>query len=130
MKFDTKNAGTWFLFNEEDVSEGRICLRICAGKDIDNINKLSKKTTVEYRKGQRFEVQNVNNELYQKLLWDFCIVDWENVQELDGALIPCNAENKIRMMNTCNMFAAFVIDALDKIDKVNQKEAEDELKNS
>ena len=126
MKFDLKNEGTFFSFPGES---GGVSVRVCAGKDIDLINKRTKKVRFEYKKGQRFEITEVDNELYQKLLWDFCIVSWIDVQDAEGNALPCTPENKMLLMNSSNAFATFVTDALEKVDLAQQKVLEDESKN-
>ena len=130
MKFDLKNEGTWFNFDEDDESQGKIQLRICAGKDVDAITKKTRKIRIEYKKGNRFEVPVLDSDLYQRLVWDFCIVAWENVQDETGRQMACSTENKMKMMSESNDFANFVLECLDKLEAVKKKEVDDEAKNS
>lgn len=130
MRFDLENAGTWFYFDENEPEKGGVCVRVCTAEELERIEKASSKKKVEYKHGQRFEVKDVNDRKYDKLLWDFCIVDWDNVQDGDGNEMQCTAENKVVIMKKSLAFSRFVSDALETLQETTAAEAEADEKNS
>lgn len=129
MKFDTKNVGTWFWFGEQEENGG-VCLRVCAGKDIREIDRLTSQTKKEYKRGNRHEYKVVDEKMYDELLWDFCIVDWKQVG-IDGRKdVECSKENKILLMNHSVEFASFVGNCLERLSETELTAGEAEEKNS
>ena len=124
MKFDLDNLnpGTRFDFPDSDAW---VCLRTCAGDDLKAIHKQTRKKKIEYRRGQRFEYQEINEGLESRLLWDFCIMDWGGLFDKHAKPIACNTEMKVLLMGKSVVFSSFVVECLDKL---NQAEARDEEK--
>jgi len=54
LDLNNLNPATRFYFDEDDKDGAYIDLKVCAGKDIEAINKKTIKKKVEYKKGQRF----------------------------------------------------------------------------
>lgn len=101
MKFDISgdlNPGAWFDIVEDKPEEGRLCLRIIPEGELKKIADQTTKKKVEYKKGQRFEVLNTNDDKYDELFWDYVIEDWETIQDAVGNDIPCNAKNKVALV--------------------------------
>jgi len=131
MQFDLENLnpGTKFFFDDNDEKKGSVTLRVCAGDDLRAIRKLSAKKKVEYRRGARIEYQDVNDEIENGLLWDFCIVNWEGVLNKHDELILCTKENKVLLMGKSPSFAKFVGDKLSILAELEEKEKEELEKN-
>ena len=129
MKFDTKNEGTWFWFDEDDHEAGGVCLRVCAKADIDKINRLTSTTKREYKGGNRHEYKVVDEKRADELIWDFCIVDWQGV-EVDGIDLECTKENKVRLMNTSVDFVNRIGKWLDQLTEIEGTAEKAEEKNS
>ena len=115
MKFSLKNVGVWFWFNSENESEGGVCLRSCTGDDINKIEKRTVTNRVEYKRGQRFEITERNEILYNEMLWNHCIVEWKNVEDEEGKELECNKENKAKLMGSSIAFANFIANSLEKL---------------
>lgn len=130
MRFDTQNAGTWFYFNEQDESKGGVCLRICAGADVRRIDEQSSKPKVEYKRGNRFAWKQVNDKQYDALLWDFCIVDWDQVENEKGDLLGCTKEHKTFLMDNSVDFAMFVGKHMEELTLLEEQEKKETEKNS
>lgn len=111
--FDLKdlNPGTWF----EIEGGGRVCLRVCAGGDLRAIRKQTVTTKAEFKDGRRITYEVTDEEKQNELLWDFCIVDWENLFDKEKKPIPCTKENKLLLMDKSIKFANFIGDCLKKI---------------
>ena len=124
MKFDLDNLNPGTRFDFPD-SKAWVCLRTCAGDDLKAIHKQSRKKRIEYKRGQRFEYQQIDEKLESKLLWDFCITDWGELFDAQGKSIPCNTKMKILLMGKSVVFSSFVAERLDIL---NQAEAQDEEK--
>lgn len=130
------NPGEWFTFPENENT--KVCLRICAGDDLNQIRKQSMKKKVEWKVNpstKRLE-RNVYEEevdsegdLFNELLWDFCIVDWVGVLDASKNPIPCTKENKKFLMGKSVKFSTFVVDCLDKLRVYKSEELEEEIKN-
>ena len=110
-KFSMKdpNPGIWFKFDEEDPNSGEIAIRTLNVAKRHEIRKKTVKKRVEYKHGQRFEVEDQNEDLFSELLWDYILADWHGLEEEDtGKPIECTTENKVFLMQNNVGFAAFV----------------------
>lgn len=129
MKFDLNelNPGAWFDIVEGKPEEGRICLRVANGEALEEIRARTIKKKVEYKKGRRFEAEEVNGKLQSELLWDYTIVGWENLADAGGKAIPCTKANKAKLMRGSLVFQRIVADCLDKLndDLLEQQESEE-----
>ena len=116
MKFDTKdlNPGAWFTFPGKG-NEGKVCLRVCDIDVLDEIQKQTRTKGVEYKKGQRFEFHDDNPILERALTYDYCIMDWKNINDAEGKPIPCNYDMKKFLMGKSVKFSSFVADCLTKL---------------
>jgi len=119
------NPGVVFDFE----NGGTVTLRVCAGDDFRHIRKQTSKKKVEYKNGQRFQVEIIDEDLENQLLWDFCIIGWENFFDGSGSPILCTRENKILLMGKSIKFSRFVLDCLNKITEIETEQAETERKN-
>lgn len=127
LDMDDLNPAVWFDHPEYDA---KIQLRVLPVEELERIRKKTTKNRIEYRRGQRFEVEKVNEEKAQKLTWDYCIVDWENI--LDGARNPieCTTDNKLLLMKKAPKFAAWVTDCIDRLNQDSEDREERAEKNS
>jgi len=119
------NPGVTFDFE----GSGKMTFRVCAGDDFRNIRKQTLKKKVEYKNGQRFQIEVIDEDLENQLLWDFCIIGWENFFDASGNPIPCTKENKILLMGKSIKFSRFVLDCLNKIAEIETEQSEVERKN-
>ena len=132
MKFnlDDLNPPAWF---DHPHTDGRICLRVASATDLERIRKKTIKKRVEYKRGQRFEVEHVDEELQTALTWQWCIVDWEGLYDYNHDEIPCTDENKVLLMLNSPPFSKWVVDCLDVLNDDNverEASAEKNLLNS
>lgn len=131
MKFDLDelNPGSWF-----DIEDARICIRVCAGKDLEKIHKKTRKRQIEYRRGQRFEWDEMKKDkdgtdMETKLVNDFIIVDWENICDANGVVLECNNANKNKLILGSPMFAGFLAGCLEELNINISQTKEEEEKN-
>ena len=129
MKFDLNdlNPGAWFTFPEGD---GKVCLRVC---DIDVLDEIRKQTVVkgvEYKKGQRFEFHNDNPGLERELTYDYCIMDWKNINDANGKPIPCDRKMKKLLMGKSVEFSSFIVECLSKLNEFDAASKKERAKNS
>ncbi len=111
MKFDLDNLNPGVMFETE--GGGKVWLRVCAGDDFRKIRKQTTKKKVEFRNNQRYEYEVVDEELQSRLLWDFCIVNWDGFYDGENHVIPCNIETKNLLMGQSLAFSRFVLDKID-----------------
>lgn len=128
MKFDLEdlNPGTWF----DLPNRGRICIRLCAGDDLKRIQKITRKKKEKFKYGRRFEYEIVNEPLEDEMIWDFCIIDWEDIVDQKNDPIECTKDNKLLLMNKSVTFANVVANCLDQLTEATEEEKEEEEKNS
>lgn len=126
--FETSNTGTWFYFDPEHPESGGVCLRLLTAEKTKSIEKMV--TTVEkiMVEGQLAEKKKVNEKLESELIFDYCIVDWNEVQ-IDGQKAECTIANKARIMKSID-FARFVNQSLKVLAASNKAIQEVVLKNS
>jgi hypothetical protein len=129
------NPGAWFDY-PDDPDGFRVKVRVCSGKDLEEIQDKTTKVEVEYKAPkkraqlQRIEYVVVDEKKQRELLWDFCIVDWKNLYDETGSVIPCTKENKLKLMRESIGFASFIADCLEKLTEEGAKREEEAEKNS
>jgi len=128
MDFTSENSGKWFWFNGKDENSGGICLRVLSIDESRRIDKLT--TTKKWKpiRGQVTELKTIDEELRDKLVWDYCIVDWKDVK-LDGKEVKPTADSKVAMMGS-NAFATFFLDKVTELNEDNEISTEQLEKNS
>jgi hypothetical protein len=128
MKFDLDNLnpGSWF-----DFGDARVCVRVCAGKDLEKIQKKTRKRRTEYRRGQRYAWEDVNEDQEFKMIFDYAILDWENINDANGVALVCNTTNKMLLLNGSPEFNTFIGRCLEQLTTdLNQIEEEEEKNSS
>jgi len=114
---------------------GIIYLRVCAGDDLREIRKKSVKKNKEYKRVdgnlQRLTYEEVDEDLQSQLIWDFCIVNWENLfsDAEKTKPIPCTSENKQKLMGKSLVFSKFVGESLQTLRGEEEVKAEEVEKN-
>ena len=119
------NPGTWF----EMEGGGKVCLRVCNGDTLRELKKKTTKKRVEYKSGQRFTVEDVDDDVMSTLIWDYCIVDWEKLFDKNGTSIPCNKDTKNKLMGQSLVFSRFIGEKLDELISIISVEKVEEEKN-
>ena len=104
------NPGTWFKFDEDDPESGEICIRAVNDKKRREIDKKCRKKQEIFRKGQRYEKEEIDDALFSEMLWDYVIADWKGLLDDDDNPIECTKDNKVFWMQNSPGFAAFVND--------------------
>jgi hypothetical protein len=130
-KFNMKdpNPGAWFKFDEDDPGSGRIRIRSLNIHQRNEIRKQCCKPKVDYHKGARFTYDDINEDLFSRLLWDYCLAEWTGLEDDDGDPIPCNTDTKADLMMKNPNFALFVNDCLEKLNEDDSVAREIEEKN-
>lgn len=131
MKFNMKdlNPGAWFNFDDEDSATGKILIRVLNSERLAEIRNKTIKTNVEYRGDKRFEFQDIDHSARDRIIWDYCIVDWTDLVDDDEIPIECTTDNKIKLMNEHIGFSLFVESCLDKLNAQSEKMSEYSEKN-
>ena len=130
-KFDiSKKQGVWF----EMEGGGRIQLRTMTADDFKIIRRQTVSRKVEYKrvegKAERFEIEEVKDDLQTELFWDYIIVGWENLYDGKEVAIPCTKENKMLLLSLSAKFLKFVTDCLQSLNDTEAEKAESAIKNS
>ena len=121
------NPGTWF----DMEGGGRLCLRVCNGEAMQKIRKKVTKKRVEYKNGQRFSYEDPDEIQLARLLWNYCIPEWENLfsDKEKSIPIPCNIDTKNALMERSVKFAAFVDAKLEILGQIMTEEEGKEPEN-
>lgn len=125
--FELENPGTWFYFND-DESQGGICLRELSIDENDNIEKLTVKKKKKFKRGIAYDDIKTDEKLARKLQFDYCIVDWKNVQ-VNGQDLECNSDNKTKITRSID-FTKFFADCISELSDMNKSLEKAKLKNS
>jgi hypothetical protein len=128
--FELDESGKWF-----DVDGGgRIQVRSMTFEKNKEIAKATRKKRVDFKKVDgtpaRFESEEVNEDLANRLFWDFVIVAWENFLDSKGNEIPCTTDNKLLLISKSTKFVATVRDCLEQLAADDAEQAKAEEKNS
>lgn len=131
-KFSMKdpNPGVWFKFDQDDPDSGEISIRAVNQRKRREIQRKCIKNRVEYKHGQRFEVQDTDDDAFSEMLWDYIIADWNKLEDDDGKPIECTTENKLILMAENVGFQQFVNACLFKLTEEYEERAEAIEKNS
>jgi hypothetical protein len=131
-KFSIKdpNPGVYFKFDENDPDSGEIRIRAVNAAKRAEIQKKCVKKKIEYKHGQRFEYSDTNEERFSDMLWDYSIMDWNNLVDDDGEHIPCTKGNKVFLMQNNVAFAQFVGSCLEQMNEAEENRVSRLEKNS
>lgn len=110
------NPAVFFPFDEDDEdNKGGVYLRLATGEILEKIRKKTTKKKVEFRRGQRFEVEETNDAKHSELLWDYVIHDWKGLEDENGDEIPCTTENKAMLMKKSVKFSGFIGNCVEQL---------------
>jgi len=117
LNLENLNPGVFFPFDEDDEeSKDGVTIRLANGDILDQINKKCTKKTVQFRRGQRHEVIEEDEDRRSILLWDYVILGWSGlVDDKTGDDIPCTKDNKVLLMKGSVKFASFIGNAVEKL---------------
>jgi hypothetical protein len=118
------NPGAEFFFDEKDKSKGSVTLRACPPDAMKKITKITDSIKIKYHRGQRHEVAKRDEKKFDKLFWDYVILDWQGVTD-NGKPLKCNVANKVKLVCGSVVFAEFVADSLEQLgfDQVEKNKA-------
>lgn len=130
-KFDIsgKTEQGWF-----DVEGGgRVEFRLLSADELKEITKACVKKGVEYPRldGQfrRFETVDIDNDLFNEMIWDRSIVGWEGLFDAQEREIPVTRENKCLLMTRIQAFADLHERAMKTLKEATDERAEASEKN-
>jgi hypothetical protein len=131
-KFSIKepNPGVWFRFDEDDPSSGRICIRVLNPAMVQEIDKATSKEKWEWRQGQKFKSPpDIDEPKRDRMLWDYCIVSWERLEDDDGKPLECTLENKVKLIKENPNFFAFVNACISELNRELEQVKDSIVKN-
>lgn len=124
-----ERQGVWF----DMEGGGRVQLRSLSSDDLKEIRKKTVKKNVDFKrldgKAERFEFEEVNEDLQNELFWDHVIIAWENFIDKNGKPIPCTKENKMLLLSRSLKFARFLNEALTTLNESELQAMKDMEKN-
>ena len=126
--FSSKNEGVWFFFDTDNESLGGVCLRELNPDEYNRIEKITVKHRKRIMRGVLVDDAQTDDKLASRLRWDYCITAWNNIS-LDGQVLECTTDNKVKMMNVSD-FVKHVADSLGELVETNQSLQEARVKNS
>lgn len=129
LSMSDPNPGIWFKFDDNDPESGDIGIRPLNQAKRDEIRKKAIKKRIEYKHGQRFEVEELDDDKFSELLWDYSITGWNNLEDDDGKPIECNSESKLFLMRNHVGFARFIGEKMEKLAEDYEKQLTAEREN-
>lgn len=127
LDLNSENIGTWFYFDPGNPDAGGVCLRELSTEENARIEKLTVTVKKKFKRGAWIEDKTTDEKLASKLRWGFVIVDWKNVS-IDGQVVECTTENKVRAMKIIN-FVKIIVDNLEELTEANTALEEARAKN-
>lgn len=125
------NPGVFFNWpNAKTDKDGGITLRALTLEKLEEVDNLTITKKKRFRGSIPYDDIKIDEKKKEELIWDYCIVNWENLQDEKGKDIPCTLENKINLMKTQFQFSVFVADCLDQLSEFTEGQKETESKNS
>jgi hypothetical protein len=130
MKFVTAdNPHTRCYYDPEDEDAGFVDLRTLTMEKSKKIAKATTRRRIEYKRGRRHEIEDVDDKKREQMTWSYCIGEWGGTLDRNGTPIENTDENKVMLMNKSNQFANFVSVNLEKISEAEEEFKEAEAKN-
>ena len=131
VNIDNPNPGVFFGWpGNKAEDKGGITLRVLNNKELTRIDKLTTTKKKKFRGNMQYEDINIDEDLRDELIWDYCIVTWTELEnDTDGKTIKCDLANKKKLMNENLQFSMFVGECLDKLSEYEVTKDENEIKN-
>ncbi len=111
--FSSDNKGTWFYFDDNDDSNGGVCIRVLSEPESRRITNLTTNKTYKFKQGIRYEDIKVDDKRSSKMMWEYIITDWSNVC-VDSQELECNNENKAKLIADPN-FMSFIVRSMETL---------------
>lgn len=122
---DIENEGVWFKLS----AGGRVQVKTVSQQDYEQIKKQTVKSQNNFvlnpKTGRVEYVKcNVIDDITQTTsYYDISIVAWEGIYDSEGNLIPCNKENKLRLMLGSEKFKRVIDGCLEQLHDRNLQRA-------
>ena len=114
--------------DEEWIDLRNITLAEFKKINAETVTKRAEYHQVDNAKPFRYEVDDIDSDKADEMLWDYQIVDW-NIADGEGKKIKCTKENKLLLMGNSAEFVNFVVDSLNQLADDEKKRREKSEKN-
>ena len=121
----TKKNEAWVEYNE-DV---KFKLRALDRKTMSELRKKATKKKYTATPSGRQIVEEVDDELFDALVFDHIISGWEGIVDEEGKPLPCTKENKLMLVNSAPTLANWLLDEAMALFETLSRKKEEELKN-
>jgi hypothetical protein len=128
MRLDLEDLNPPVWFDHPDDDEARILMRETTNEEVTEIQRKTTKIRREFRRGQRFEYEEIDDDKRSEMMWSKAIVDWQGLYNGEEP-IPCTDENKLLLMRKSPWFTRWVVDCLEKLMEDNAERIERAEKN-
>lgn len=126
---DQEKTNAWF----EMEGGGQIHLQLLDADDFKEIKKKTVEKKIEFKrvegKAERFNFEEVNDELQNELFWDRIILEWKNLFDAKEAPIECTKDTKILLMTKSKKFSTFIFESLKKLREMDEQQSKEAEKN-
>lgn len=134
VDLEEKTEEGWFDLRDG----GRVHLRLMSSTDVKEMRKACFTTVAEYplledeagkASYKRFEARRFDEDLWEEMRWDRCVLGWENVFDRNMTPVPVTKENKYLLMSKVPEFIKSVEDGMKALKDAEQARIEEEIKN-
>jgi Na+-transporting NADH:ubiquinone oxidoreductase subunit NqrF len=94
------DEGRWFTFGD---SGARFKVRNVTTSILRDLRKKASTITMEFKNGKRSRVENINDELFEKLIQEYILEDWEGLGNEHGDVLKVTDENKQMIFNNLEL---------------------------
>jgi len=124
----TKKNEAWVEYENEKV-RCKFKLRALDRRAIQELRKKAIKKKYIATPAGRQVVEDVDDELFDSLVFDYIIVDWEDIIDDEGKKLPCTKENKLMVVNSVPNLSNWLLDEAMALFETLSRQKEEELKN-
>lgn len=131
VNIEEPNPGIFFPWpGAKTDKDGGITIHALTNEMLSEIDSLTTKKKRKFRGNVPYDDITIDEKRREELMWDYCIISWENLQDNNGKELPCTAENKTFLMRKDFKFSIFVADCIDQLIEFVGEQKETERKNS
>jgi len=118
------------MYLEEEAEEAAfVLLRTATANVLKKIRGKTHTRRFKNVKGVVYEYYEINEDLYDLLLWEYCLPGWGNLKDEEEKKIEYSSKMAVYLLDNSPVFAEWINEKLDEITDLLKKKAEASEKN-
>ena len=129
INIEDPNPPLKMYLEKESAEAAFVLLRTATASVLKKIREQTHARRFKNVKGVVYEYYDVDEDLYDLLLWKYCLPGWGNLKDEDGKEIEYSPETAVYLLDNSPVFADWINEKLDEIADLLKKKAENSKKN-